>query len=429
MNIREKINEHFLASNCGVNPDNVDILEKDAQVIQGDNQDYIELIEFLHNNDISISENYEHIKSKIDILNFITYEETEIFVNNLDWPYNNIKFWKPRTPNGKWRWIIYDTDYGFGLWNATNYWDNSLEYATDDDSELSTNPPWSTFLLRTLLQNQEFRELFINRFCDLLNTNFKPEKIIQQIDQKSSVIASEIPRHIERWQDTWQNYIGNWDDRIQHLRNYAEQRTPIMKDYIKTFFDLSDRKTINLNIEPINAGKIKINTINISDFPWEGDYFPDVPITITAIPNQGYSFVGWSGIGEQESSITLNLTENMTITANFEENGNNISHIVINEINYHSSDNFDPEDWVELYNNSDSDMDISGWQFKDENDSHTFVIPINTIIPANDYLVLCKNSEDFSQLFPNVTNYIGDFNFGLSGGGELIRLYNCQEVL
>ena len=48
--------------------------------------------------------------------------------------------------------------------------------------------------------------------------------------------------------------------------------------------------------------------------------------------------------------------------------------IVINEINYHSSDNFDPDDWVEIYNNSIDTIDISLWQFKDDNDNHIFTV-------------------------------------------------------
>jgi len=103
--------------------------------------------------------------------------------------------------------------------------------------------------------------------------------------------------------------------------------------------------------------------------------------------------------------------------------------IVINEINYHSSDDFDPEDWVELYNPGTDDLDISGWEFKDENDEHIFVIPDNTILSADEYIVLCKDSALFSNLFPDVTNYIGDLGFGLSGGGEPIRLFDAEDAL
>ncbi len=103
--------------------------------------------------------------------------------------------------------------------------------------------------------------------------------------------------------------------------------------------------------------------------------------------------------------------------------------IIINEINYHSAEDFDPEDWVELYNPGTENLDISGWEFKDENDEHIFIIPDNTILSANEYLVLCNDMAAFTTFFPNVTNFIGDFEFGLSGGGEPIRLFDAEGTL
>lgn len=107
------------------------------------------------------------------------------------------------------------------------------------------------------------------------------------------------------------------------------------------------------------------------------------------------------------------------------ESGN----IIINEINYNSADDFNPEDWVELYNADDVELNISGWEFKDEDDSHVFVIPENTILQPGDYLVLCKDTALFSSVFPDVTNFIGDLGYGLSGGGEMIRLFNEEDAL
>ena len=51
---------------------------------------------------------------------------------------------------------------------------------------------------------------------------------------------------------------------------------------------------------------------------------------------------------------------------------------------------------------------------------------MNSTIKANDYLIVCLNSENFTFLFPEVNNYIGDFDFGLKNAGELIRLFNIS---
>jgi len=104
------------------------------------------------------------------------------------------------------------------------------------------------------------------------------------------------------------------------------------------------------------------------------------------------------------------------------------STVVINEINYNSLDNYDSGDWVELHNPTENDINLSNWIFKDEDDSHEFIIPDNTILDQGQYLVLVDDSTNFSQHHTN-TNILGNLNFGFSGGGENLRLYNSQSIL
>ncbi len=103
--------------------------------------------------------------------------------------------------------------------------------------------------------------------------------------------------------------------------------------------------------------------------------------------------------------------------------------LVINEINYHSSDDFNTGDWVELYNNTDELLDISNWIFKDENDSHIFTFSENTILSSGEYIVLCSDTSFFTSFFPNVNNFIGNLGFGFSGNGEQLRLFNSEYEL
>ena len=104
------------------------------------------------------------------------------------------------------------------------------------------------------------------------------------------------------------------------------------------------------------------------------------------------------------------------------------STVTINEINYNSANDHDSGDWVELYNPTNDVIPIGGWQFKDEDDSHIFIIPENTILNANQYLVLINDSSKYFQHYNN-SNVIGELNFGLSGGGELLRLFNIEGSL
>jgi hypothetical protein len=81
------------------------------------------------------------------------------------------------------------------------------------------------------------------------------------------------------------------------------------------------------------------------------------------------------------------------------------------------------------YNNDDKHIDISGWIFKDSDDSHAFVLPDNIILKAGDYLILCADTVKFKNIFKTVYNKIGNTGFGLSGSGELIRLFDNHNKL
>ena len=124
-------------------------------------------------------------------------------------------------------------------------------------------------------------------------------------------------------------------------------------------------------------------------------------------------------VGSISIIITFYCCEDTIIENNIVDYG-----IVINEINYNSSDSFNPDDWVEIYNNSNDIIDLSLWLLKDENDDHIFTIPSNTMILPNQYIIFCQDTIRFTEHFPNVDYYYGDLGFGLSGGSDHIRLFD-----
>jgi spore coat protein H len=102
--------------------------------------------------------------------------------------------------------------------------------------------------------------------------------------------------------------------------------------------------------------------------------------------------------------------------------------IVLNEINYNSDDRLVYGDWIELYNCSEEPVSLSGWHFKDSDDQHDFVLPDITMQPYT-YMVLAEENSNFTRTFPNVHNVITGFSFGLSGGGDHLRLFNANNIL
>lgn len=102
--------------------------------------------------------------------------------------------------------------------------------------------------------------------------------------------------------------------------------------------------------------------------------------------------------------------------------------IIINEINYNSSEDFDTEDWIELYAVSGS-YNLEQWYLSDEEDEHVYRFPAGTSLSEGEYLVIARDIEEFSEHFPGVSSVIGDFDFGFGSGSDEVRLFNAGGQL
>ena len=327
-NMREKVNEHMLASKHDIDPDQITLLANNADEIKGSNFEYLQLINYVKNTDLSVSKNFEFVEEQIDIKQYIIYKLSNIYFNNTDWPGNNIKYWKH--PDTKWRWIMFDTDFGFGpFWNIDNYWENTLYFALDGNGDGWPNPEWSTLLFERLITNDNFRNDFINRYADELNSRFLPSNVVEHIDNIYSKVQPEITRHFNRWKDdpsVWfeinnvNSYINYY---INGMKNFAINRHSIAKNHIKEVFNLPDSHPITIINPSVFEGTVQINdNLNINENSWTGDYFETVPIKLTAIPNLGFEFSHWSGdIASTDQTIEFNPNEPIEVTANFSYNG------------------------------------------------------------------------------------------------------------
>ncbi len=276
-NIREKVNEEFLASNNpGVDPDELDELEANAGIIEGDNQDYLNMIDFVENNDLSYSNNYDFVAEQVDVDNFIDYYIIQIYVGNTDWPGNNIKYWRPHIEGAKWKWILYDTDFGSGLFSgwSSNVNHNTLLFALDDNGPGWPNPPWSTLLFRSLMENEEFQNKFINHFCYYLNTRFYPNYVVNHISEIADNITPEMPYHVSRWGGN----IGQWNQNVIYVQEFGSHRADIVFDHIGNYFGLSETSNLYISASPLGAGMITISGLTITEHSpiLSGKYFNDI---------------------------------------------------------------------------------------------------------------------------------------------------------
>jgi hypothetical protein len=336
--IREKQNEDYLASHHDIDPKNVDILENYFNqrnypiVVEGNRVHYDALVNFVKNNDIQDDAKYSYVGTQMDIGEFMRYFVCETYFGNTDWTFQNVKFWRQKTTEGKWRWMLYDLDIGF--------WDYNINILSSLISSTgSTNiPPWTTVILRGLLKNDKFRNAFINLFSDYSATIFAPDFILKKIHEIQTVMEPEMPAHIQFWAEQMAKKenaeqsipvenlktMDDWYRNIGYLEEFVTKRWGVLNNHICTSFSLSGTAEMTLAVTPIGAGRIKLNTLTVSEFPVTQNRFKDVPIPIVAEPNVGYRFVRWEGIDGASDSIEVTMAGNQTLNAVFESNGDDI---------------------------------------------------------------------------------------------------------
>jgi hypothetical protein len=421
MNLREKPSEHYFVSHYNIDENKLNLLETNSQIIHGTNADYAALLSFINKNSLANDESYQQVKEQVDVECFIDYELIQIYINNTDWPGNNIKYWNTSDSHTKWRWLLYDTDFGFDIWGGGAYRDNGIAFATAPSNSNWPNPSWSTLVLRKMLVSREFKYQFVNRMADLMNTIFTPDAMNARLDSIVELMRPEMTNHRQRWGH------GNWDNYLNVIRNFIDARPRYVRDHFAEYFDV-DYLTLMLSVSNHEAGLIKVNSIIPETYPFRGTYFTQIPISFTALPNVGYKFVRWEkSSNSTDPSITLTLNGPASLHAVFEPvRGDEVVHLVINELKYSNTEDFDSGDWIEIYNNGSQTIDLSGYILSDANISNSYIFPPGMMLYPNSYLVICENKDKFNRVYPKVTNSIGDITFGLSSTGDIVFLYDPE---
>ncbi len=331
-NMREKINEHYPNDNYGLSPDSIDMVKRNPEdswnVISGSADHYNAMMDYIRSNDITQNVHYNYVSAQMDMDEYINYQIIQIFFGGRDWPGNNIKFWRSReAPYNKWRWILYDLDHMF-----KEYSSDIMDEATELDCGCGwPNPPWSTYLFRTLLENEEFKHEFIQRFSIYSDSYFSRERIHTFINEMEAVLAPEIPRHAARWggqkvdlpDNTWMSPIfgslEKWRSNVQVMRDFTDRRHEMALKHVQDYFGLSGLYGFEAAAIPGNAGIVKIGSVELSDSIFRSDFSAGEVLDISAIANDGYLLSHWkiSHYAAKDSAL-INLGDHWKYYASFD---------------------------------------------------------------------------------------------------------------
>ena len=330
LNIRERIDEDYLGVRFKVDKDSVDMVHisgGSTDLENGTLSNYEELHDFIESSDLTNNSNYNVLKTKIDIENFIDYYIVQIFAANTDFPASNVRLWRSNASidpgnifkDGKWRYLLFDLDWSLGFPVSSNF--NSLDLLTDPNNE-------HNLFFRKIHTNNEFRNLFLNRFADLLNSHLSLSRTTEILTSLKNELLPEMSEHTARWKAP--NDVTSWENNVSSISNFLNQRHAFQNNHLLSKFGLSGTFLLTVNSPDLSKGYIKVNTINInSETPgipensnsWTGKYFDQVSTTLIAKPKIGYRFSHWIYNGQtiMDSILTFQTSSNRTYTAYFEK--------------------------------------------------------------------------------------------------------------
>jgi hypothetical protein len=225
--LRERPDKYYLASHYGISPDAVDLLgydKDDYEVIEGDGQGYQDLLEYIRNNDISQPQHYGYVSTQMNVENYIEYQIAQLYLANFDWPFNNVRYWRPRGPGGKWRWLFFDCDACLNKFSSPEL----ARYLPDTEPD---EP--SRFLLSHLLRNADFRNQFVSRFYYHLSTTFEPSRVLRTIAEFKAAYAPMVAEHVARWSRPAS--LDDWLESVEAMEGFAIQRPPEMLRQLQEF--------------------------------------------------------------------------------------------------------------------------------------------------------------------------------------------------
>ena len=291
LNIRERSNEDNIYTNYDGLED-LDMFENWWELKEGTWDNYNAFKEFYNEHGHTLAE-YEKWMDTMEFLNLML---VNLYYNNRDFPGNNIVMWRPRTDEGRWRWIMKDTDFGLGLYGVSAGY-NTIKWLYDPNYDKGTN--WAnqydhTRLFRRLMEDTDFKREFIDRAAIYMGDWLNERGTRAVWDPLYDAIKYEYPHHRKLINEWWPNY----NDELKNARNWVAQRTAYFYKYIADYYQLGTPLplTVNKSLGETERSEMEImvNGVKLSEALFDGKFFKDRRVTLSGKSLlEGYMITGW----------------------------------------------------------------------------------------------------------------------------------------
>ena len=322
--MRERINEHYVETNYGIDASTVDAVKHINRLVTangGTIDGYVAMLDFVNANDFSEagSAAYETIRAMVDVGSYADYMAAQIFYQNGDWPNNNVRAWRS-APEHPWKFVVFDLDHGFNFeWAVSGFgpWVNMFDWIEQGGKDNCANAGCFAQIYNKLIKNPDFKRLFIHRSAVMLKNYVTSARV----DSITDAMVSKIPEtERDRDLERWPRYKGNFSYSGSKLKEFGQQREGIVWDEYRSEFDLSSDVTVSIQSTGDGIVLMEGMTLpprNATKTNYTGTFFGGIDMQLTAIPTQaGATFIKWED-GTTANPRLVTPTEGATYIATF----------------------------------------------------------------------------------------------------------------
>ena len=389
-NLREPSNKQFAFSNYGIDKDEIDQWEDEVIMREGNRvafDKWYNLSVKLAGNPTAA--NWAPIADILDVDEYCNYMAAEIYMGNLDWfrgGFKNIKGFRQRSDNGKFHYVLYDTDGGFG--------DTDMIRQIYDGST-SAQPK----LFLNMMRYEPFRKQFVDAYCLMGGSVFESKRSVAIIREMAANTETAL---------SWEGYsaLTKAQTLIDRLNDRTNQHDKRMESLTQT---LKLKNPYKLKISSNAQARLLVNGQEIPTGAFDGTLFPPISLTATDVP--GKVFKGWQLDGEMITTDSIyplhsqNQSGSYQVKAIYSSSPLSAA-IRINEVcagnDIYINEYFKKSDWLELYNCTDKDLNLAGMYLSDNPENpRKHLIPEHhaAMIPAHGFrIVWCDGRESDSEL-------------------------------
>ena len=377
LNVREPNNKHYVYANYGWDDDEIDQFEMspDSGYVQkcGTDEAFVHLVDDLspYADD---ADTYAEIEQLLDIDEYANYMAVEMYLGSNDWPQNNVKGFRHRD-GGKFRFILFDIDHAFNTSTPFTTFANKEIYTFDQLyprylGRITEQIRFVT-LFKNMLKSDTFRKKFIDAYCLVGGSVFERNRVNTIVDQLVDVVRPAMMLTNESPSNTANTIKSNMTGRLNTMLNVLTNYSPMQLSGVK-----SQQVKLSSNI---TSARLMVNDRDVPAGRFDGKLFP--PIVLKAKAPKGYTFKGWKNANGNyvNTADTWDISDSgdYSVEAVFERLDTDeelqkelAMPIMVNEVSAANSiycnDYFKRNDWFELYNTTDTDLDLTGLYVSDD---------------------------------------------------------------